>query len=124
MANEVTSTTNLFASKGGAVIGTAAVTLSRDMAGNDMIQATQTIGTADEPIAVGDVNTGAPYDLEIYNRDATNYIELSTASGGSFDGARFSRVPPLWTVRIHAIGVVHAKANTDPCDVTVRAVEA
>jgi hypothetical protein len=125
MANEVTATSNLFASKGGAVIGTAAITLQRDMAGNDMVQATQTIGhSADEALNLGDVATGGYYDLEVYNRDATNYVELSNATGGSFAAGVWCRIPPLWTSRVHRTGVVYAKADTAACDVTVRAVEA
>ena len=125
MSDEVTATSNLFASKGGAVIGTAAITLQRDMTGNDMVQATQTIGhSADEALNLGDVATGGYYDLEVYNRDATNYVELSNDTGGSFAGAVWCRIPPLWTSRVHRTGVVYAKADTAACDVTVRAVEA
>jgi hypothetical protein len=125
MANEVTATTNLFAAKGGAVIGTAAVTLQRDMTGVHMSQLTQTVGhSADEALLLGDVPTGAFYDVEIYNRDATNYLEVGNDTGGSFAGSVFARVPPLWTIRWHTTGAIYVKANTAAVDITVRAVAA
>jgi hypothetical protein len=125
MANEITVTTNLFAAKASAVIGTAAITKQKDMSGGDMAQVTQTITeSADVALDIGSVATGGHYWLEIFNRDATNYIDIGDATGGSFAASIFARVPANSSILLHRTGAAYGKANTADVDVSIRAVEA
>jgi len=125
MANEATKTTNLFMAKGGVVIGTAAVTQQRTVAGVHAEQGSRVVTqSADVEIDVGDVDSTDDYDLEIVNLDPTNYIELSTGTGGGFAAGVFSKVLPLWSASITPGAPIYAKANTANCLVAIRAVEA
>jgi hypothetical protein len=94
------------------------------MAGVHMAQLTQTVGTTVEALILGDVPTGAYYDVEIYNRDATNFLEIGNAAGGGFTASIFARVPPLWTCRFYTTGALYVEADTADVDITVRAVAA
>jgi hypothetical protein len=79
MANEITQTTTLLASKGGAAVSMTASTRI-DMTGNGMVQATQSIGTTAELVDFADL-AGAPASVAIKNLDPTNFIEIGGDSG-------------------------------------------
>lgn len=126
MANEITATISLLASKGGASINTVgssgAAAKSFDMTGVDMASGTFNVGTSpDEAIPIpGDLAT-AKY-LYIKNLDATNYVEFSYGTGGSF--AAVVRIDPLAAVMFRPTSTTcYLKANTAACDVYWAAVE-
>lgn len=79
MANEITQTVTLEATKGGASVKISN-TKRIDMAGNEMVQSTQSIGTSAEALVLGDVS-GAPSTISIKNLDPTNFVEIGGDSG-------------------------------------------
>lgn len=79
MAREIYTSTQLTARKNGATV-TATVTGNQDMAGDDLHQATQLIGTSAELVGFGEI-TGAPAQVLIQNLDATNFVEIGGDSG-------------------------------------------
>jgi hypothetical protein len=81
MALEITASASLQATKNGASTNRSATT-SLTMAGDDMIQTTQVIGTSAEALAFGEI-AGVPAYVWLRNTDAANYVELATDSGMS-----------------------------------------
>lgn len=81
MANEISVSVSLSASKGGATLSLQG-TKTLDMAGEDMIQCTQIVTTSAEALAFGDI-TGVPAYLGIKNLDDTNAINISLVSDGT-----------------------------------------
>lgn len=73
MANEITSSISLSASKSGATVGFA-TSKSTTMAGAVVFQTVQTIGTTTEAINFPADFSGIPSWLLIYNMDATNFV--------------------------------------------------
>jgi hypothetical protein len=127
MASEISISCSLSASKGGASINSVGTsggaTSTHDMAGADMGSETQTVTQAadvalDIPAGVSPVG-----DLWIKNLDATNYIQLSTATGGSFAAAVYAKVRPGRKALYQPTGTVYAKANTADCRIAFAVVE-
>jgi len=119
MANEITYTVNLTARKAGAVVNPGAITETLTMAGDDMIQSTQVIGTSAEALSLGEVS-GVPSVVMLKNLDATNFVlvgftnpptEIKILAGGAL-------------LMTPATGTIYAKADTAACRVLVCAVEA
>ncbi len=79
MANEVTFSVSLKATKGGASVNQSSNMIA-SMSGIDMTQATQNIGTSSELVDFGDI-TGAPQLVMIKNLDSINFVELGGDSG-------------------------------------------
>ena len=75
MANEITQTVNLTVSKNNASSSFSSIKRI-DMTGSAITQATQSIGTTAEVLALGDIVT-APGNLAIKNLDTTNFVEIS-----------------------------------------------
>jgi hypothetical protein len=124
MANEITLVGGLSASKGGAVLAPNTLTVQADMTGEDMAFITQTATTSDAALDIGSVATGSFYWLKVYNRDSTNYVELSTDTGGNFDANVILRIPPgAFAGPILVTGVKYIEADTASCDCSVYAVE-
>ena len=82
MANEITQTVGLAASKGGSVINPGTMTKLLTMTGDDMTQYTVTSATATATAFTWGSITGAPVAVMIKNLDATNYVEIA----GTVDG--------------------------------------
>lgn len=120
MANEITQTITLSATKGGATVSLSS-TKRIDMTGNEMMQSTQSIGTTAETLALGDV-AGVPASVAIKNLDATNYVDI----GGNADLDTFYvRIRPGQTAVFQpSSGTLHAKANTAAVRVQIVAMEA
>jgi len=124
MANEITLVGGLSASKGGAVLAPNTLTVQVDMAGNDMAFITQSAETTDAALDIGSVATGSWYWLKVFNRDATNYVELSATTSTAFGDELFVRIPPgAFAGPIMVTGVKYIRANTAACDCSVYAVE-
>lgn len=122
MANEISISASLSVNKGGASLSRA-IAKSFDMGGDDLGQGTQLIGTSDEQLVLpADISTAKVLVLE--NLDATNYVELSYGTGGSF----------VAEIRLDANGgfavfrptsmTIYLKANTAACRVKWDVVEA
>ena len=79
MANEIYSALTLTARKSGATV-TLSNAVNQDMAGSNMIQSTQLIGTSAELVSFGDIS-GAPSQVMIKNLDSTNFVEIGGDSG-------------------------------------------
>lgn len=76
MANEITITGGLSASKGGAVIATGTKTKLITMTGDDIYCATQAVGTSHEALTIP-AEIGTIGRLFIFNMDATNFITVA-----------------------------------------------
>ena len=79
MANEITYSVSLRASKANASVNQTA-NLNADMAGSNMTQATQVIGTTSELVDFGDIS-GAPQLVMIRNLSTTRTVEIGGDSG-------------------------------------------
>jgi hypothetical protein len=120
MANEITASVSLSASKDNASM-TVSASKTFDMSNEDMIQATQAIGTSAEALALGDIAAPAAY-IYVRNMDPTNFVVLSLVSDGStpFSKIRpghFAMFPPPES------GTIYAKADTATVRVAVAACE-
>lgn len=95
--------------------------ISIAMSGGDYFQGTQTVGTSEEALLLGDVTPASAYYL-IENTDGTNYVELKPGTGGTV------------TTRIAAGGAIlgqfgssitapYIQANTAPVIVKILLIE-
>lgn len=81
MALEITATGAVSFAKGN--VATVGLTRSGQrftVSGTDYTRGTQSVGTAAEALALGEVTT--PGWFFIYNMDATNYVEVLDSTGG------------------------------------------
>src|SRR5687768_2756767 len=119
MANEISATVSLSASKNGAAIASGQLSAVDDMAGDQMITNVQIVGTAAEALNLGDVSTIGYTVLK--NMDSTNYVEISLISDGTTPFAKLLAgdiaLIPMSTA------TVYAKANTAPINLLVCSVE-
>jgi hypothetical protein len=119
MSQEIQATISLIASKAGISISEA-YSLVFDMAGDDMGTGTQLIGTADEQI-VFPPDVASAKLLGIVNFDATNYVQISYGTGGSFSSfSRLDAAPSAGSPGGIYFGkpeslTIYAKANTAAC---------
>jgi hypothetical protein len=119
MANEVTFSVSLKATKNNATVNQTA-NLTADMTGTQMTQATQNIGTTAELVDFGDI-TGAPQFVLIRNLDATNFVEVGGDSGLTV----FKIKIPAGKANLVSPSAVplYAKANAAPVNIQLTAVE-
>ena len=124
MANEFTSSIRFTFLKSLAQLSVLTTT-QKDVSGSQCSDTTQTIGTAYEALAFGEIgNTPGMFMLQ--NLDVTNYVEVSSdggstycirlAPGSSTVGGGLALIPN------NALTTWGARANTAACIVTVRAV--
>lgn len=122
MAGEATVVCSVQVSKGGLSINSVGTTSPAskiyDMDGTYGASENQNIGTSDEALTLPAGLSAPGYELMVYNADATNYVELSYASGGSFAASVFEKLMPGDKYLGHPSSTtVYAKANTAACDV-------
>lgn len=79
MADELTLSGSLSFLKNGVKVALDLSTLEFDVSGDDYIHATQTIGTSEEALGIGDLGT-LGWAL-IVNRDDTNFVEVRPGTG-------------------------------------------
>lgn len=120
MANEIYTNLTLTARKNGATC-TATASANQTMAGDDMLQGTQVVGTTSELISFGEI-TGAPAQVMIQNLDSTNFVEIGGDSGLTVFklkilAGKFALIPP-------SSGTMYAKADTAAVRVLIVAAEA
>jgi len=82
MADEIRLRASLSFAKSGAFGARDSGDISVTMSGNDGLLTQQTVGTSEEALGLGEVSPANGY-LYICNLDATNYVTVKPASGGS-----------------------------------------
>lgn len=96
MANEITISTKYYcATAGGAYTPSQTITKTLNQTGTNVGSFTQDITTSDAALDIPASVTGNLW-VEINNLGAktdTNYIEISTATGGSFSASKFGMIP-------------------------------
>lgn len=108
---------------GGAVSLTGASKIFYPQTIIEMMSATQIIGNAaDEAIVINDV-TSPPGYIMIRNLDTTNYIELGTATGGSFAASKYAKIYPGGYYLASPLGTIYAKAAAGTPEIQVCAVD-
>ena len=120
MANEISATCNISATKGGATV-TASNSVSATMSGDQMITNVQIIGTASEAILLGDVTTlGYIY---FKNMDATNFVSISVLAT-AVAATSFSKLLAGEACMVKAVGTQYtAIADTASVNLQVVAIE-
>lgn len=120
MANEISVTCSLSASKNGAAISSGQLSDTADMAGDQMLTNVQVVGTTEEAINLGDVSTIGYVAFK--NMDPTNYVELALDS--LVTAQVFAKLlPGDITILKAKTATMYAKANTAPVNLLVHAVE-
>lgn len=105
---DVTSTKTLFALKNGATVNVS-TSKAYTMAGEDMVQETQLIGTTWEQITMGEIS-GVPAEMQILNMDATNFVQLAYANDNS---QVFEKILAGHAYQGHPVSAtIYAKADT------------
>lgn len=111
MANEITTAFTLNYSKNGIE---ESRTLSDEItvSGDDYIAGTESVGTTEEALEMGDVGTaGWAY---FKNIDATNYVELGIVGSGTFYPFAKLKAGESCVLRL-GTSTPYAKANTAAC---------
>ena len=115
MASELTKSTTLRYSKGGAV-ASVDDSVTVDITTGRKTEVTQVVGTTEESLALVDVSSVE--ELFIKNLDATNYVEIGTVSGAypiKLKPGRSCSFPPNQNA-------LYLKANTSACLVHIVAL--
>lgn len=121
MANEITMTAGLSASKGGAVVNPGTQTKLLTMAGSNMVQYTFPLTTSATAVSFTGI-TGVPAGVLIKNNDSTNYIEVGGDSGLTV--FKLKLLAGEFVLLTPSSATMYYKANTATCQVFVVAVEA
>ncbi len=121
MANEISVSASLAASKGGADVSTSQ-SLSIDMNGEDMIDGTQVVGTSAELLNLGDI-TAPPAYVQVKNLDASNFILLSADANFTANVSAFAKLLPGGIALFPPACNVYARADTSPVRIACTAVE-
>ena len=127
MADEITITMSLVASKGSAYVTSfpTAPSFKADMAGTHMISATQNIGLTAEALAKGDIV--AIGMCHFANLDTTNYVELSygDSTGTNFNDKKICKIEVGEKACFKAVAnTIYAKANVAAINLFYQLVEA
>ena len=126
-ADEIQISTRLYANKSSALLPSHTVTVTQDMTGSHLGDGTQDIGySSDELLDIpGDI-TGRRY-IEIRSTEPKggNYVQFSTATGGSFAAAVHNELPGGSSILlcIPSGASIYAKANTASVRVQWRACQ-
>lgn len=88
MANELTISASLKFVKGNTNVSFAKSGVRLDVTGKNYTSKSQTIGTTEEAISLGDVAT--PGYILIYNQDTTNFVSVRSGTGA----ANLIKIPP------------------------------
>lgn len=120
MANEVYTSLTTRAKKNGATVEFTG-NYNLDMSGDELLNATQVIGTTSETLDFGDI-TGAPGQVVVKNLDSTNFVEIGGDSGLTvfkltLRAGEFALFSP-------GAATVYAKADTADVRVQILATEA
>ena len=136
MANEISITSKLQASKGGVTVVNVTTTKTQTMSttADDMSEGTQVIPTSQTALDVGAVDitnaTGDEYMVQLYNADSTNFVTVSIKTGAAtYATAGIMRPGEFWgPARLPKLdgsgyGGVYLLADTASCRVGKVVVE-
>lgn len=120
MADELTIRASLSFEKGDTLVELLIGPKKRDVAGTHGQRRRQSIGFAAEELVVMDDIASGGY-LLVVNRDATNYVQLRSATGVQ----AFARLLPgdFCLFRLDNGATLYAIANTAACDIDYAAVD-
>lgn len=120
MANEISYTANLSATKSNLSLSRASGTLRADLTGAKFYNAVQNIGTSYEAIAIGDVASAGFAWFK--NHDATNYVEIGLEVSAAFYA--FVKLKPgeVWMGRL-ATTTIFGRANTGAVNLETMLIE-
>ena len=126
MANEITMTVGLAASKNGALVNPGTMTKSLTMSGTDMLQGTTPSLAATATAFTWGGITGIPAAVMIKNLDATNYAEIAGAVDGTPALTGFKiKIGPGVTILVQlSSATLYHQSNTADVSLLVAAVEA
>jgi hypothetical protein len=119
MANELTIAASLRFVKGDSneLFNKSGIQL--DVSGTDYVKLTQTVGTSEEALSLGDLTT--PGYALIYNRDSTNFVSVRSGTGAD----NLVKVPAggiaLFMIEASAPFVI---ADTASCQIEMLLIEA
>lgn len=137
MANEISLTAKISATKSSVTVTNSTSTKTQTMAAAaaHMHHTIQAVGTSREAVALGDVDnsnaTGDEYWVLLFNRDATNFVIVEALVGSAtYYQVGLMRPGECWgPVRMQKLdgdgyGALYMDADTAACNVEVVAVEA
>lgn len=137
MANEISITAKIAATKNSVTVTNAVSTKTQTMSSTStyLSHIAQEVETSREAVSIGDVDisnaTGLEYLLLLANRDSTNYVTVEVKTGAStYQTCGIIRPGEFWgPVRLPKLdasgyGGIYLTANTATCEVEVVAVEA
>ena len=118
MASEIQFNITFSAAKGGAATSSINRTTPADMTGTGMGDLVQLAGhAADSALALPGSVTGN-YWVMVYNMDPTNFVSISTGTGGAFAAAVFAVVPAGLTAGpFLCTRSLYVKADTADCNI-------
>ena len=120
MANEISLSINVIASKNGASV-TGSSSQTSTMAGDQMISNVQIVGTSSEQLLLGDVTTAGYVYLK--NLDSTNFVSVSVITP-AVAGTSFTKLLAGDMTIIKAVNAnLYAIADTAPVNLQVIAIE-
>jgi len=120
MADEIRTTAGVTYTNGNHTLNFAQVskTITQTTAGGSSV--TQTIGTSEEDIALGDITPGL---VMLRNLDGTNYIQLGPKSGGAMiPMLKISAGQTAGPFVLDSAVTMRAVANTAACKLQVYAL--
>lgn len=120
MANEITESAGLQASKNGAMVSRS-YSAQLSMTGTHMTQDVQTIATTATALTFGGIS-GAPSKVMIKNLDAVNYVEIAADSGITQFVQKL--MPGDFILLSPESGTIYGKAHTASVDIEKTAIEA
>jgi hypothetical protein len=120
MADEITIQIRISGTKNGATVAYAPAPDKVDMAGNEMVNKTQNIGTSSETIDLGEISA-APGTLVIRNTDLTNFVEVGGDSGLTV--WKLKILPGREVIISPTSATLYAKADTSPVSIQVVAFD-
>lgn len=119
MANELTLAASLKFVKGSTNVSFSKSGIQLDVSGKNYTHKTQTVGTSEEALSLGDVTT--PGYILVYNKDATNFVSVRSGTGA----ANLVKVPAGGVALFNCeASAPYAIANTAAVDIEYLLVEA
>ena len=116
MADEITEIVYLKASKSGLIVQShdsiTSATETHDLSGSSGAKWTQTFLHSADSAVVVPTDVGTVSRLLIENLDTSNFVSLSTGTGGSFAGGKFSELPAGRPMLYKPNGNVYIQADT------------
>lgn len=121
MANEISASANLSVTLGGSTVSSTCNKIL-DIAGNEVLTHIDSIGTSDAALPLSSLdNVGF---LLVKNLDTTNFVQISTGTGGSFAAGVIGKIRPgLCWMGEPPSSTLYIKADTAACRYEATAVE-